>query len=212
MKLRYQILICAALTIAVVGYELNKKLSHEQRLLVGKSSMPVIVNNYEKRINNASARHLVGTDSGGIYVDASFLQLQGDLYDGVVLLPSFQVSGYKVVEPDSVKFRLISYSTEKHFPELQVFTIYDGERALWSTVPRETASSPATAENGTATASYEIDVPYIVFLRMCESDSPGINLGIGRIGLSRTAIESFRDMKAFVDQGVTFPGWIPAPQ
>jgi hypothetical protein len=109
-----------------------------------------------------------------------------------------------------VKFRLISYSTQHVYPELQVFTIYDGERALLTTVPRKTASSPATAENGTATVAYEIDVPYVVFLRMCESDSPDINLGIGKIGLSGKALENFRDMKAFVDQGVTFPGWTPA--
>jgi hypothetical protein len=205
MRLRYQILISAVLTIVVIGYELDKKLRLSMDVKPVSGARPASTpNTRTMRINSASAYFSNNRGTPSIGVSGDYIQLWGDLYDGLIVAPSFIVYDSIVSAPDSVKFLFISYSTERREPELRSFAIYDGQKRLFRGEPKVNVSSPAMIESGTASETYEIQVPYSVFSRMCEATSVSLDLGVGKRQLLETELQKLRDVKAFVDQGVAF--------
>jgi hypothetical protein len=140
------------------------------------------------------------SNSGGeIRVGTSYIQLRGDLYDGLILMPSFTVKGKVLKPPKSVRLQFISYFTDTPFQSMTTLRIVGDDKLVFEGPLKIDSKSDATKMNPTMSEVAEVDMPYRLFERLCQSKSVELSTGDRAVATPEDAMLKFRDIKKQVD-------------
>lgn len=136
-----------------------------------------------------------------IRVGASFIQLKGDWYDGLILMPSFTISGNRLKPPQTVRFKFISYFTDQPFQSMTNLKFMADGKLVFDGPMQIESRSDATQYNSTSSEVAEVEIPYRSFERLCKAKRIDLSAGGAKMSAPDEALSKLRDMKKQVDLG-----------
>jgi hypothetical protein len=144
------------------------------------------------------------SNSGGeISVGTGYIQLRGDLNDGLIMAPSFKIKGKRLKPPTSVLFEFASFYTNTEFQSMTTLRIVGDDKLVFE-VPLKIVSRTVPTETYPKwTEESEAHIPYPAFERLCQSSDVEISTGGLTMRMSNDALMKFRDIKRQVDLGTS---------
>src|SRR5436190_20037445 len=117
MKFRYKLILSLLATLVILGLEHGFKSTRHLQ------SPP-------EEIGTATA-YLIPNGGDKISGEVEYLQIYGDMKDGLILSPSFTVAGKELREPDFVKFYLVSYFMKSEFRSMSKLSIIADDKLIF---------------------------------------------------------------------------------
>jgi hypothetical protein len=117
------------------------------------------------------------------------------------MAPGFRVEGKRLRAPKSVLFGFASYFTNTKFQSMTTLRILADEKLVFQCPMKIVARSSPSEMNLTRTEESEVDIPYAVFERLCQSKHVEISTGGLPIEAPEDALLKFRDIKKEIDLG-----------
>lgn len=130
------------------------------------------------------------------------LQLEGDLENGLSLLPHFTVPGNVTpVEPcatfpESVRFDFSSFSEKSIFPGAPKLTFLADQKVVFQT----TAQFSTSKFDDKFSEYLSLAVPYPAFLRMTSGNTLTLRIGAREYLFSQEHLNAMREMRAYVKE------------
>lgn len=137
--------------------------------------------------------------NGETTVSVNYLQIYGDLNDGLILLPGFAVRGERVAAPRHVDFEFVSYSKRRIFDDDDRLSVVADGRELLSRAPQMT--SHGRGQDGTYAEVVKHRLSYREFTRLAGARAAVFTLGPKEFDLSPEHLAALRGMKECVDAG-----------
>jgi len=131
------------------------------------------------------------------------IQLEGDLNNGIALVPHFTVRGNArasrvAAAPEFVSFEFASYADKKVFHGNPALVIDGDRQTIFATKAQLLVSENAPTSNDGAPQFLNAQMPFPEFLRVAEASKVRIQLGNKKFDLSPEDLAALREMTIYV--------------
>ena len=150
------------------------KTVHNERKVGGvepnRDASPVAQARYLPPIDESDEVYVRYSDiDDEISVSSGYVQLKGDLFNGLIMAPSLKVRGKRLAPPKLVLFEFASFFTNTDFHSMSTIRIV-GDGKLVFESPIKIVSRGEPVEYGqTRNEEAEVEAPYRVFEHLCDS-------------------------------------------
>ena len=138
-----------------------------------------------------------------IRVGTGFIQLRGNLNDGLIMVPSFKIKGNRLKPPKSVLFEFASIYTNTEFQTMTTLRIVGDGKLVFEVPLKIVSRTVPTVTNPRWTEESEAHIPYAAFEKLCQSDHVEISTEGLPFAAPEDAMLKFRDIKKQVDLGTS---------
>ena len=177
--------------VFIFQYSQSRTFQFDKKYLVNAG----MVNKPAENVIKANAIYSEPQNTTTVLVNN--LLLDGDLSEGLILIPSFIIRGKKIVAPESVILEFASYDKRKMFADNRNVTILVDGKAVAKGAAR-LVSSGVTAD-GKVSEFLTYELTYEQFLQLINGQEVQLNLGPKEIKLKAKHLRLLRQMKECVD-------------